>query len=481
MHISGYKTQLLFFCCLLLVNFKVVGQEVTLHLGPDEIAQNQKFTITILVKNERIKSYDKFPEIKGFVQRGTSSSSSTNIINGQVSSSHSIIMNYIPNEEGVFTIKPFEMKVNGQTLKSAGKKVKVGPPMQQRANNQFDPFDMFGMRRNTPQEYVDIEDDAFFALTTSKKEVYVGEGFTTTLAFYVAYNNRAPLQFYNISQQLPAILKEVRPQNCWEENFDIVNINGEPITINGKAYTQYKIYEGAFYPLNSDDITFKSVGLEMIKYKVAKNTSSYGLNRKEDYKTFKTKTKLVRVKELPPHPLRNEVAVGKFRLDESLSKLEVKTGESFNYDFDIYGEGNISGLSNPSVRESDAIDFYPPNKAQEILRRNGRVTGVKAFSYYGIPKEPGTYPFSDAIQWVFFDPYKKKYDTLKPEVVLTVLGESKKNEAISANDLGSFYDEMGAEDNQLKTIGEDKKTQLYVNLLLLCAIILTGFVVVKKV
>ena len=101
------------------------------------------------------------------------------------------------------------------------------------------PFDPFGDRE--PTEFVDIRDDAFLALTTNKNKVYVGEGFTTTLSFYVAEDNRAPLQFYELGKQLSDVLKKVRPENCWEENFNIENINGEPVTINGKRYTQYKV------------------------------------------------------------------------------------------------------------------------------------------------------------------------------------------------------------------------------------------------
>ncbi|HRG10756.1 MAG TPA: hypothetical protein PLJ08_19425, partial [Cyclobacteriaceae bacterium] len=67
------------------------------------------------------------------------------------------------------------------------------------------------------------------------------------------------------------------------------NIEGEHVEINGKGYTQYKIYQGTFYPLNTKDVEFPSIGLEMIKYKVAKNPSFFGQNRQEDFKTFYSK------------------------------------------------------------------------------------------------------------------------------------------------------------------------------------------------
>lgn len=299
------------------------SQEASISLGPSKIGENQAWTITITVKNERLKKYDDFPDIEGFRKRGTSSSSNTQIINGQISSSQSITMTYIPTRQGTFKVRGFSMQINGKQASSDGTTVKVGPPVQRQQRR--DPFrsffdrDPFDPNRGGSTEFVDVKDDAFLALTTNKKEVYVGEGFTTTLSFYVAEDNRAPLQFYELGKQLSDVLKKVRPENCWEENFNIENINGEPVNISGKRYTQYKVYQGVFYPLNDEEITFPSVGLEMIKYKVAKNPSFFGQNRQEDFKTFYSREKKVIVNELPPHPLRDQVAVGDYLLDERAS------------------------------------------------------------------------------------------------------------------------------------------------------------------
>ena len=65
----------------------------------------------------------------------------------------------------------------------------------------------------------------------------------------------------------------------------------------------------------------------MIKYKVAKNPSFFGQNRKEDFKKFYTKAKRVKVKELPPHPLKNSVAVGDYKLDERIRTKDLETGK----------------------------------------------------------------------------------------------------------------------------------------------------------
>jgi hypothetical protein len=458
------------------------AQTIQITLGPDEIGENQAWTITATIQNERFKSTDlDFPDIPGFRKRGTSSQSQTSIVNGQVSSSSGIVMTYLPTKQGTFTLPAFKMKINDQMISSPGKKIKVGPPVQ---NQQRDPFrnfyerdDFFGAGN---PEFVDIKEDAFFALTTNKSEVYVGEGFTTVLSFYVAENNRAPLQFFELAQQLSNILKKVKPTSCWEENFNIENIQGETVTINGSGYTQYKLYQATFYPLNTKPIEFPSIGLKMIKFKVAKNPSFFGQNRQEDFKTFYSKPKTIKVKELPPHPLRDQVAVGNYRLDEKISSTALQTGQSFSYEFNIYGEGNISSIERPITFKDGSFDFYEPNIRQSINRENNRVTGTKSFNYFMIPKEPGEYRLRDFVHWVFFNPATRTYDTLKARAAVVVKGESLKNEAIESADASSFYDKVNTTDNTLRTKSDSGWLKLTLNIFVLVMLAGSAYLVFKK-
>lgn len=466
----------------LLIFSATQAQKVQITLGPDEIGENQTWTITITIQNDRLRSYDNFPDIDGFRKRGTSTQSTQNIINGQISSSQSIIMTYLPLKQGTFTVPDFSMKVNDKTLQVSGKQVRVGPPVQQQQDpfrSFFDrsPDDFFGSGET---EFVDVNDEAFLALTTSKDEVYTGEGFNTTLSFYVSEDNRAPLQFFELGRQLSEILKKIKPNNCWEENFNIENIEGEPVTIGRKQYTRYKIYQATYYPLNTESIVFPRVGLEMIKYKVAKNPSFFGQNRKEDYKTFYSKPKTVRVKELPEHPLRDEVAVGNYKMSETMPSTDISTGKSVSYVFTVFGEGNISAIQKPTVRSDSHFEFYDPNIRMDIKRDNSRVTGTKSFNYFLIPKEPGRYPLANYFQWVFFNPEENRYDTLKSKLTAYVTGESTKNEVIEANDDGSFYDKIQTADNSLQVIRENYWQQAGFGIFILLVLASSAYLVFKK-
>ena len=452
----------------------VVAQDVEVKLGSSEVALNEAFTITVTVKNSRLTSYQNFPQIVGFVQRGTNTSSSISFVNGRRSSTESITMNYGPTKEGTFKLSPFTMSVNGTKVSSPGTTIKVGPRRQRRrGNNPFgsDPFDDFFGRGNRQQEFMDVKADAFLALTTNKSEVYRGEGVTATLAFYVAARNRADMQFHELGKQINDIIKKIKPANCWEENYNIDNITGEPIKLGDKQYTQYKIYQATFFPLNTDDLEFPVIPLEMIKYKVAKNPSFFGRNKEKDFQTFYTKVKTVKVKELPDHPLRESVSVGNFMLREKIDRTSLKTGESFNLNFDIGGVGNISGVNPPEPLSSESLEVYDPSVRQNIKRGNGRITGTKAFQYYGVPNEPGEYQLSDYFEWIFFNTRTDSYDTLKSDIVLTVTGESKKNQFIMSSDLGSFYDKIEFADNNLTSRNKVDYFVVLLNILIVIMII----------
>ena len=467
---------------LLAIPFVLEAQDIKIVLGPDNIGMNQAFTITVTVENGRLENYDQFPDIPGLVKRGTSSSSSTNFINGRVSSSQSIIQNYLPSREGSFRIAPFTMTINNQKVRSPGKTITVGPPVQSRQRRDpffYDPFeDLF--RGQQQQEYVNVDADAFLALTSDKSEVYLGEGFNVTLSFYVSEDNRAQMQFYELGKQLTEIVKKIKPANCWEENFNIDNITQEPVVLNGKRYSQYKIFQATYFPLNLESIDFPSVELELIKYKVAKRRTFFGQNRKEDFETFRSRPKKVTVVDLPPHPLKETVPVGRYRIDEKISGQQLKTGQSFNYSFVVRGTGNISAIDNPTVVDDEDFDIYPPNIRQNITRGNNRITGVKTFNYFGVPNEPGEFHLGDYFSLTYFDPDRETYDTLRSDLTIMITGESKKNEMIQANDLGSFYDIIPFENNELRSFDEGRLFKISINVIILLLFASSLFFMLRK-
>lgn len=474
--------RLAFVCLLTIVNNLALAQDVKIELGSTEIGLNETFTIKVTLSNDKIKSYDQFPEIQGFQKQGISQSSSMNIINGQMSSSNSIIQYYKPSRKGQFTLGNFSVLINGESFDSPGKVITVGDAV---SNQGFggattDPFaDFFGRPAEEP-EYVELDDDAFFSVTVDKKEIFAGEGFNLNVAFYMSEQNQAPFAFYEPGRQLDAILKKLKPNNAWEENFNITNIEGEMVEINGKRWIRHKVYEASFFPFSEGSIEIPSVPWEMIKYRVAKNPSFFGANRQEDFKTFHSTPQTITVKPLPPHPLKNEVSVGVFQLRENISNLEVETGQGFEYNFGISGVGNINSIPPPKRLTGTNLNTFDPNVRQQINQGYGRVSGIKEFNYYITINEAGNYDLDDHFQWIYFDPVRAVYDTLMPQAKITVSGESKINQAISGQRLGGIYDKIGTESNQFSNEQYKYYFTSVINLLLLGAVALLAVLIIKK-
>jgi len=457
----------------------LIAQKVEINLGPDQISQNDTWTIAVAVHDAALKTYDNFPDIKGFRKGGTSTRYFTSSINGKVSSTESVVMSYFPLKTGVITVNGFGMKVNDKYVKVAGKKVTVRAMGQYKnPNNSYQtPDDFFGEEE---PDFVDVKDDAFLMLTTDKSEVYVGEGVNAVLSFYMAESNVSSLRWHDLSKQLTEIIKILKPTTCWEENFNIENVEGEYATVNGKTYIRYKIYQATFYPFNNQAIKFPSVSLDMIKMKVARNPSLFRANTLEGFKTYKSKEVDVKVKDLPPHPLKNTVVVGDFKLNEHLMNEQLQTGQSVAYEFNISGEWNVSSIAKPNVKNDGSFEIYEPNSTQEIGKSRNKVFGTKSFRYFMIPREPGQYKLAPYFQWIYFSPTRKVYDTLRSALAVNIKGASKKNEVVESNDPGSFYDQIEFADNSLHKTHHQHWENWVFNGFLLFMVGISAFLLFKK-
>ncbi|MCE7055110.1 BatD family protein [Algoriphagus sp. AGSA1] len=475
--------QFIFVYSLMAFSGMAIAQDVQIELGSAEIGLNETFTIKVTISNEKIKSYDQFPDIPSFQKQGISQSSSMNLINGQMSSSNSIIQYYRPSRKGVFTLPSFELSINGQAYSSPGKQITVGDAVSRSGSGgaASDPFaDFFGRSAVEEPEYVEMEDDAFFSVSVDKEEVFQGEGFNVSMAFYMSESNQAQFSFHEAGRQLDNVLKKIKPSNVWEENFNISNIEREQVTINGKRWTKFKVYEATFFPFSEGEIEIPRVPWEMIKYKVAKNPTFFGANRQEDFKTFYSNPKSIKVKPLPPHPLKNEVSVGEFQLRENIKSIEVETGQGFDYSLGISGVGNINAISPPKRLPVANLNTYDPNVRQQINRGYGRVSGIKEFNYYITINEAGDVDLGRNFEWIYFDPVRAVYDTLVPQAKISVVGDSKVNQAISSQRLGGIYDRISTEDNRFLNEKYKYYFTVSINVLLLLAVALLALLIIRK-
>jgi hypothetical protein len=475
------RSGMLALVCMLL-SYAVMGQKLQLNLGNPEIGLNEYYTITLSIQDGRLDDFGNFPNIPGMSKAGTSSSSSMSSINGRVTQEYSIIQNYRPEKQGTFVLAPFLMKVNGQTVKSPGAKIMVGPAVDRRSSDPFgsnpfayDPFeDFFGRGRD--RDMRDAKADAFFSIQTDKKEIWAGEGFTLTISFLVSDENQAELSFYDIGNQLTAMVKKIKPGNCWEENFGIEEIEQRKVKIGNKNYTEYRIYQAGLFPQTAGKIDIPSLKLDMLS-----QSGGFFGRSKEEIKSFSSRPFSILVKELPEHPMKGKAAVGSFQLEEKQNRKSVTVGQGLSYDFTVRGEGNISYIQEPSDLKSGLADVYPPNSSQTIQRSGGRVTGSKTFSYLLVPREQGAIQASRILEWIFFNVKTGRYDTLRPRLVFQVVRGKKTASGKQEESEDSFYSLLKRTNTSIVDLSDRRSGNLlWYNLAIAAMALVTVVLMVRK-
>ncbi|MCC5946287.1 MAG: BatD family protein [Bernardetiaceae bacterium] len=463
------------FCFVFFFSLSLQAQDVNLEIGSTTIDLNETFEIKVTSDGVQIREHDKFPEIPGMYKATLSAFQETRVINGKVMSQYSLTQFYSPTKEGEFFLRPFTMRVNGEELRHKGSSIQVKKGNASSSPGSIDPTDYWknAYKNDDNTAYKNVKADAFFAITTSKEEVYVGEGFGFSIAFYVANTNQAEMQFYELDTQLKDILKEAKPKNCWEEEFRIYQPQRQQVTINGKKYTEYRIYHSVFYPLSEDDIEIPSVPFGIMKFQTPKNASAFRpLRGKGSVEMYESKPLRIKVKPLPPHPKAKNIPVGEYRLVEKLPNRQVQTGEPFQYQFQIEGEGNITAIPAIEIIKSNNFDFYPPEVNTDVRRNDDKIYGRKIFNYIVSAREPGTYPWGSYFQMIYFNPKEGKYDTLRSAYDVFVSGESMQNKSISSIDLGDFYTHEHREaSNKLRPRGAPNLERWFVNIALILLLI----------
>ena len=437
MKVKNYYINIsIFFCFFLCFATKAQqNNDVSLIIGEKNITLEDPFIVTVIIKFVGdVQTPDcTFPDLPNFTKRGFSKSTARSFVSGQPVSTCTITQNYAAKKEGNLKVPNFKVTVNGADLKSESFVVKVGKlvipekklptigetPVSKDNPDKKEDFTDFIEGNNTNPETINLnaKEDAFLSLSSSKTNPYVGEGFTISFAFYVADNNTAEIQFDHNEVQIPAIIKKIKPENCWEESFGLTETQQSQVVIKGKKYMRYKFYEATFYPLNNKPIIFPSVDFRLQKFITEKNEQ-----KKSSFVTFNTRPFTIIAKELPAHPLKNEVSVGQFSWKESLDKYKVSTGKSVNYLLKISGDGYNIKL--PQVNNDSTFDFFPPKIVSSANPQNDKIVTIKSLTFQIIPKQAGNFALDRYFQWIYFNTNTEKYDTLKSKIILGVTGQT---------------------------------------------------------
>ena len=395
------------------------AQELTVR-APGRVDVGQRFEVRYEV-NARANDF-RGPNFKGFsVLSGPNAShmSSTQIINGQISSSITTGFTYIiqADVEGTFNVGGASCNVDGKRVSCQGFSIKVekGNPNAQQQNNARNaygqPQRQQNQRATQPAQSDNIDSRSLFARANiSKSNPYQGEQVILTYKIYT----QVSLQQYQIDK-LPG------NKGFWSEDLTKDgNVKQYEETVDGRRYMVAEIRRGALFAQESGKLTIEPLDLDvlaLVQRQRQRTGSIWDLFDDPFFnptqavqKHLRTNSIIVNVKPLPAAPDGFNGAVGTFSVTREVDTREVRANEAITYRLTISGNGNLMLIDAPKIDFPKVFEVYDPQINDHIARNNSGISGSRTFEWVLIPRNQGDYEIP-AFNFVTFDPSAGRYVT----------------------------------------------------------------------
>ena len=380
--------------------------------APDAVVVGEQFRLSYIVTTQKVKDF-RAPSIKGFdVLMGPSRSqqSSTQIVNGNVTSTSSITFTYIlmANNAGEYTIPGASIVADGDQMVSNSVKIKVLP--QDQGGNSGQNNSSSGSIHSSSGTSVSNQ-DLFIMASASKTNVYEQEAFVLT---YKIYTRECNLQLNN------AKLPDFKGFHSQEIEMT-TNARWTPEHYQGRNYYTTVYRQFVLFPQQSGKLYIDPAQFQMTIGKPVQSDDPFdaffngGSNVIEIKKNISTPKIAINVNPLPTgKPADFSGGVGEFNISSSINSKELKTNDAITIKLVISGTGNLKLISNPEIKFPDDFEVYDPKVDNQVRLTREGLTGNKVIEYLAIPRHAGTYKIP-GVSFSYFDIRSKSYKTLKTE------------------------------------------------------------------
>ena len=382
--------------------------------APDAVVVGDQFRLSYTVTTQKIKDFQA-PSIKGFdVLMGPSRSqqSSTQIINGNVTSTSSITFTYIlmANTAGEYTIGGASIVADGNQMVSNSVKIKVLPQDQSSNGGQNSSSNNNSSIHSSSGTTVSNQ-DLFITATASKTNVFEQEAFVLT---YKIYTRESNLQLNN------AKLPDFKGFHSQEIEMT-TNAKWTPEHYQGRNYYTTVYRQFVLFPQQSGKLYIDPAQFQMTVGKPVQSADPFdaffngGSSVVEIKKNIATPKIAINVNPLPAgKPSDFSGGVGEFTISSSINSKELKTNDAITIKLVISGTGNLKLISNPEIKFPDDFEVYDPKVDNQVRLTREGLTGNKIIEYLAIPRHAGTYKIP-GVSFSYFDIRSKSYKTLKTE------------------------------------------------------------------
>ena len=378
--------------------------------APEVVVSGDQFRLSYTINSQKVRDF-RAPSIQGFeVLMGPSRStqSSTQIINGNVTSTSTITFTYIlmAGKEGDYKIPGATIVADGDNYTSNSVEIKVLPPDQSSGASSGNSA---RSSRNQVNSGKITDKELFMLATASKTNVYEQEAILLTYKVYTQVNLTA------LDGDIPDLkgfhTQEVELPN--QKTFTLEHYNGR--NYNTTIWRQLVLFPQQTGKIEIPSVTFEGTVSQMVASADPFDAFFNGGNYVNINKNIVTPKLTIDVKELPAgKPANFSGGVGEFTLSSSISTQELKTNDAVTIKLVISGTGNMKLINTPEVGFPQDFEIYDPKVDNKFnLTRNG-LSGNKVIEYLAIPRHAGTYTIPP-IEFSYFDLKSQSYKTLKTD------------------------------------------------------------------
>lgn len=403
---------------------------ITAQVDRTSLSLDGQVQLTVIVSGEF--STLPTPNLTGleeFVIIGNSTSQQTSIINGQISAKGIFTFLLQPLREGILTIRPITVAIDGQIYQTEPIEIQVSassspPPGSENVPSLAVPNDL-------------NQQNLFVEAVVDNPTPYLGQQILYTFRFYQAID--FPLNLGGrLDYQAPAFT------DFWSQTLAQPQYTTQ---VGERTYTVTEV-RTALFP----------AGLNEIIIKPARLVVPGGLFNPDV--VLETDPVVVNVRSLPPGaPADFNGAVGQFELRANLDKNTVQVDDTVKLHLEIEGAGNIDALTEPDLPELAGWRLFESDVFTRLDPRDDRVYGTRQFERLLVPAQPGEFTIP-AISFSYYDPQAEAYQTSTTEpLVVTVLpGEGE------FADLAEPADPAVAELRELKPVPASLRTTQFFSL-----------------
>lgn len=457
------KTRILYIVALLMASIQLLDAQSDVSfktICKKQVSVGEQFQVSYELNGDG-KDF-KSPNFTNFEIIGgpfTSTSSSVQIINGSVSRTNTQTFSFHLRaiKEGVFTIPSASITVDRKKITSEPCEINVTASATSSGNYSNNTSN--STNNNNKKE-------VFLKATPNKKKVYQGEQILLTYNIY-----------YTIPISQLSVSKSPSYSGFWTK--DISDNDGSlqqsSTIIDGQPYNVATIKEMVLFPQKAGELTIEPLELSCLAQirQQRQRTNTYdpfedffgdvlGTSYTNVRKEIKSQPITIEVLPLPTANKPNSFngAVGQFTFTSKIDKNELKVNEAFTLTLTVSGKGNIELLELPKPILPPDFEVYDPKISTTVKNNALGIYGSKKAEYIIIPRVSGDFTLDD-IEFSYFNPTLKKYETLKSDIhaIQVQKGESSTSSAIytpgqaDIKYLGSDIRHINVNDNDLNITG----------------------------